>query len=78
MNRLKQFLIAGVVAYGVGVVVMVMAWPSMTGSGFYQETDGNLFWAFVGGVSASVGAGLSLVALIGYGVKYGREAAEVN
>lgn len=67
-------MVGGVVLYAVGLVVMFFAWPSSSSFGY---SKGSVFWTLVGGAGASFGAGLALVAIIGYGVKFGREAVRL-
>ncbi len=78
VKRLRDFLIGGVILNTIGVGVMFLAWPSTTGSGFSEQQSGSSFWTFVGAVSTAAGGALVLVSLIGFGVKLGREAAELE
>lgn len=75
MDRLRDFLVGGAVLYVFGLVVMSAAWPSTSSLG---SSEGSMFWTLVAGAGASFGAGLALVAIIGYGVKFGREAVRLR
>lgn len=65
-SSLKQLLVWGIVISIVGGVI--------AGSAFSADSS---FAVFLGAVVAWVGSALLLVSLIGYGVKVGREAANV-
>jgi hypothetical protein len=71
MERLRDLLVGGTMLYVAGLVVLFFAWPSGEGSG-------SVFWTLVAGAGASFGAGMALVAIIGYGVKFGREAVRLQ
>jgi hypothetical protein len=79
MDRLRDLLVGGAVLYVVGLAVLIFAWPS-GGDGSWPDGggSGSVFWTLVGGAGASFGAGVALVAIIGYGVKFGREAVRVQ
>jgi hypothetical protein len=79
VKRLRDLLIAGAILYVLGVGAVFLAWPGTEETYLgAAESTGSAFWTFVGGLAASSGAGLVLVGLIGFGVKFGREAARVN
>jgi hypothetical protein len=78
VKRLRDLVVAGVVLYVIGTAAVFLAWPSSDGSGLFAEESGSWFWTFVGALAASGGAGMLLVGLIGYGVKYGREAVTLR
>lgn len=70
MDRLRNFLIAGVLLSAAGAAVTMIAWPGSTEVGYHTETTGSGFGAVLGAIAAFAGA----CYLIGYGVKFGREA----
>jgi hypothetical protein len=75
VKKLRDYLIAGGVLYLIGMVGTVLAWPS---TGAYGTSSGSWFWTFLSAAAASVGGAIALIAIIGLGVKFGREAAEVD
>jgi hypothetical protein len=77
VKRLRDLLVGGLVLYVLGVGAVFLAWPS-SGTGLYDTDSGSTFWTFVGSLAASIGGGMALVALIGWGVKFGREAAKLD
>lgn len=79
VKRLRDLLIGGAVLYVVGLGVMILAWPG-TDEGYLgvAESTGSAFWTFVGGLGASAGSAMVMIGLIGFGVKYGREAVRVS
>ena len=80
--RLRELVIYGSVIYLIGVLVMALAWPrsSTDTSGLYtaEVERGSAVVATLAAVGVSVGACVLLVGLIGYGVKYGREASPMS
>jgi len=84
-DRLRNLFIGGLVLQLVGVVIAVLAWPDEQVADdplgadltVMTEETGNWFVTFIGLGLVQAGALLLLVAVIGYGVKLGREAARV-
>lgn len=68
-SLLLSFLIWGAVIYVAGSVIGMLAEP---------EGAGADFWDLLSGLTLASGGCLVAIAVIGFGVKYGREAAEVN
>ena len=68
-SLLLNFLVWGAVIYVAGTVIGVMA---------HSGGGAGAFWALLGTLTAVSGGCLLAIAVIGFGVKYGREAAEVN
>jgi hypothetical protein len=64
MDRLRALLVGGAVIYVISAAIVFFAWPS-------GDDSGSVFWTLVGRVGASFGAGMALVAIIAYGVKFG-------
>jgi hypothetical protein len=79
VKRLRDLLIAGAILYVIGVGVVILAWPG-TDEGYLgvAESTGSAFWTFVGALVASAGSGMVMIGLVGFGVKFGREAAQVS
>jgi hypothetical protein len=67
-SLLLSFLIWGAVIYVAGSVIRMVAGPGGPGAPF---------WDLLGGLTLASGGCLVAIAVIGFGVKYGREAAEV-
>lgn len=67
-SLLLSFLIWGAVIYIAGSVIGVLAGPGGTGAAF---------WDLLSGLTLASGGCLVAIAVIGFGVKYGREAADV-
>ncbi len=63
------------VLYVAGGVLAVLTWPQV--DLLTSEESGDWLAALLGALIASAGSFMVLVSLIGFGVKYGREAANV-
>lgn len=68
-SLLLSFLIWGAVIYLAGSVIRMLAEP---------DGSGAAFWDLLSGLTLASGGCLVATAVIGYGVKYGREAADVT
>lgn len=69
-SLLLNFLVWGAVVYVAGSVIGVL---NARGDG-----DPGAFWDLLGTLTAASGGCLLAIAVIGFGVKYGREAADVT
>lgn len=67
-SLLLSFLIWGAVIYVAGSVIGVLAEPGGSGAAF---------WDLLSALTLASGGCLVAIAVIGFGVKYGREAADV-
>jgi len=85
---LKDCLLAGLVLQVLGAVIAVVTWPgekvaddpfvSANDLTIATEDTGNALLAVLGIGLVQVGGMLLLVAIVGFGVKLGREAARVH
>lgn len=75
VQRLARFAWRGGAVYLVGMAIAGAAWPREVAGEFGPETQGSRFWTVLGLVVLSTGAAFALVGIIGWGVKYGREAS---
>lgn len=78
VKRLRDYLIAGGVLYVIGVAAMVLAWPHTEAGAYSAESSGSMIFTLLGGLATTVGGAIILVALIGLGVKFGREAVDLD
>jgi hypothetical protein len=76
LARLRKVGVWGVGGYVVGAIIWVVS-ASSFGDVESQSDGGAGLGLLVGGLMASAGAAMVLVFLIGWGVKLGREAADV-
>ncbi|HEU4811351.1 MAG TPA: hypothetical protein VFT00_04355 [Nocardioides sp.] len=67
-SLLLSFLIWGAVIYIAGSVIDMLAGPGGSGAAF---------WDLLSGLTLASGGCLVAIAVIGFGVKYGREASDV-
>ena len=77
-RKLNGLLFGGGLLYVLGAAVFLGCWLARS-SAMRDDTDpGALsFFILLGALAASVGTALLLVGLIGWGVKLGREAADI-
>ena len=78
VQRLDRFAWWGAAAYLAGIIIAGLAWPHEVAGEFGQETQGSRAWTVVGVVVLSAGAAFALIGIIGWGVKYGREASRTG
>ena len=75
VQRLDRFSWWGAAAYLAGITIAGFAWPHDVAGEFGREIQGSRLWTVFGLVVLSAGAAFALVGIIGWGVKYGREAS---
>jgi hypothetical protein len=68
----------GVALYLLGAICTVAAWSRTEQTYLGTKDHGNIWVASLGGIAAFAGSMLMLVAVIGHGVKLGREAANLG
>jgi hypothetical protein len=78
-KRLSGLVVSGGLLYVIGGALFLGCWLARSSALVDADTDpGALsFLILLGALAASVGSALLLVGLIGWGVKLGREAADV-
>jgi hypothetical protein len=79
VGRLRTLIWIGAPLYGLGSVIFAIAFKRWSRPGIDADTlsGGPIAGMYVGGFISTVGVALLLVAMIGWAVKLGREAAEV-
>ena len=79
LGQLRTLIWIGAPLYGLGSVIFAVAFKRWSRPGIDADTlsGGPIAGMYVGGLIATVGVGLLLVAMLGWAVKLGREAADV-
>ena len=79
VGRLRTLIWIGAPLYGLGSVIFAVAFKRWSRPGIDADTlsGGPIAGMYVGGLIATVGVALLLVAMLGWAVKLGREAADV-
>ena len=70
-DKLRNCLIGGALLYAVGLIILIMTWPT----GLSRTSDSGLM-PIIAGLLVSLGGALVFVALVGFGVKLGNEASK--
>jgi hypothetical protein len=79
LGQLRTLIWIGAPLYGVGSVIFAVAFKRWSRPGIDADmlSGGPIAGMYVGGLIATAGIALLLVAMLGWAVKLGREAADV-